>query len=251
MQQQHQQAIDEQQAAQQRRQDRLHEQQAAETQRIHDEQAAQAARQERRAARLSEARQQQLIQETQQRQARYAVLLSQRQAEADRLAAQLREQKRLRQARYYDMYLNRLQQQRYAVEQARYYDYNNDPYYYSYPTYRYSYGGRYYETNDRGADLLRNALNYGYEEGYQAGQADRADGWRFDYRNSFAYRDANYGYTGFYVNEDSYNNYFRQGFQRDYEDGYYSRSQYGTMVIGKYQLIGSILSTLLNLTALR
>jgi hypothetical protein len=251
MQQQHQAQIDAQQAAQQRRQERLHQQQADEAQRPHDEQAAQEARQSRRAARLSEARQQQLIQEQQQRQARYAVLLSQRQADADRLAAQLREQKRLRQASLYNNYLDRLRQQRLAVEQARYYDYNNDPYFYSYPTYRYSYGGRNYETSDRGADLLRTAVNSGYEEGYQAGQADRQDGWRFDYRNSYAYRDANYGYTGFYVNQDQYNYYFREGFQKGYEDGYYSRSQYGTVVNGKYQLIGSLLSTLLNLTNLR
>jgi len=206
----------------------------------------------RRAARLSEARQQQLIHEQQQRQARYAVLLTQRQAEADRLAAQLREQKRLRQASFYQNYLERLRQQQLAVERVGYnYNYNDDPYFYSYPTYRYSYGGRNYETSDRGADLLRNSLNYGYEEGFQAGQADRQDGWRFDYRNSYAYRDANFGYTGFYVNQDSYNNYFREGFQRGYEDGYYSRSQYGTVVNGKYQLVGTLLSTLLNLTNLR
>ena len=49
---------------------------------------------------------------------------------------------------------------------------------------------------------------------------------RFDYRNNWAYRDANYGYTGMYVDQPQYNYYFRQGFQRGYEDGYYSRSQY-------------------------
>ena len=78
------------------------------------------------------------------------------------------------------------------------------------------------------------------------------DDWRFDYRNSYAYRDANYGYTGFYVNQDQYNYYFRQGFQKGYEDGYYSRSQYGQNVgNGKYQLIAGLLSTLLNLTSIR
>ena len=29
-----------------------------------------------------------------------------------------------------------------------------------------------------------------YAEGYRAGRADRLDGWGFDYRSSFAYRDA-------------------------------------------------------------
>ena len=36
-------------------------------------------------------------------------------------------------------------------------------------------GGRYYETNQYGADLLRQAVNYGYDQGVRAGQADRQD----------------------------------------------------------------------------
>jgi hypothetical protein len=226
-----------------------------ETQRIHDQQQAAQhaaeARQTNRQARLSEARQQQLIAEQQQRTARYAVLLQDQQREAERQAAELRAQKRLNQYRFQQLYLDRLRQQQLAIEQARYYNYNQDPYFYSAPTYRYSYGGRYYETNQYGVDLLRQALNNGYEEGYLAGQADRQDGWRADYRNSYAYQDANYGYTGFYVNQNDYNYYFRQGFQRGYEDGYNSRSQYGRVVNGKYQLIAGLLSTLLNLTNLR
>jgi hypothetical protein len=234
------------QQAQQRRQERLHQQEA---QRHHDEQAR-TARQVRR-ARLSQERQAELIRQQQQRSTRYAVLLQERQAEAERLAAQLRAQKRVRQARFQQMYLDRLRQQRLAVERARYYDYYNDPYFYEAPMYRYSYGGRYYDTSQRGADLLRQALNYGYQEGFQAGEADRVDGWRFDYRNSYAFQDANYGYTGFYVGQDDYNHYFREGFRRGYEDGYYSRSQYGQVVGGKYQLLAGLLSTLLNLTVLR
>ena len=90
------------------------------------------------------------------------------------------------------------------------------------------------------------------EAGYSASwQADRGDGWRYDYRNSYAYQDANYGYNGYYIDQDEYNYYFRQGFQRGYQDGYNSRSQYGQVVNGKYQLLGSLLSTLLNLTTLR
>jgi hypothetical protein len=42
--------------------------------------------------------------------------------------------------------------------------------------YRYSRGGSYYETNRYGAQMLRRAVNNGYEEGFWAGQADREDG---------------------------------------------------------------------------
>ena len=45
-------------------------------------------------------------------------------------------------------------------------------------------------------------MNYGYEEGFQAGQADREDNWRgAGYQNSYAYQDANYGYNGYYVSQ--------------------------------------------------
>ena len=54
-------------------------------------------------------------------------------------------------------------------------DYDNDPYFYTDSNYRYYRDGRYYETNQYGANLLREAVNYGYEQGFQAGRADRQD----------------------------------------------------------------------------
>ena len=53
------------------------------------------------------------------------------------------------------------------------------------------------------------------------------DRWRYDYRSAFAYQDANYGYDGRYIAQDEYNHYFREGFQRGYDDGYYDRQKYG------------------------
>jgi hypothetical protein len=99
-------------------------------------------------------------------------------------------------------------------------DYDRDPYFYSAPIYRYHRGDRYYETNQYGADLLRQAVNYGYEQGFHAGEADRQNRWHSNYQDSFAYQDANYGYTGYYVDQDEYNYYFRQGFRHGYEDGF-------------------------------
>jgi hypothetical protein len=52
-------------------------------------------------------------------------------------------------------------------------DYDRDPFFFTVSIYRYNRGGRYYETNQYGADLLRQAVNSGYEEGFRAGEADR------------------------------------------------------------------------------
>ena len=49
--------------------------------------------------------------------------------------------------------------------------------------------------------------------------ADRQDNWRFDYRQSFAYQDANYGCDCRHVQQDDHNYYFREGIQRGYDDG--------------------------------
>ncbi|MFS8064426.1 MAG: hypothetical protein ACMG5Z_07530, partial [Luteimonas sp.] len=127
------------------------------------------------------------------------------------------------------------------------YNYNNDPYFYSAPIYRYQRAGSYYSVNQYGANLLKQAVNAGYEQGIQAGRADRMDRWRNDYRNSFAYQDASYGYNGYYLSQDDYSYYFRQGFQRGYEDGYNSRYQYGRNSGGNYSILTSLLTSILGL----
>jgi hypothetical protein len=99
--------------------------------------------------------------------------------------------------------------------------------------------------------LLRDALNSGYEQGCLAGRADRQDRWKFNYQNSYAYEDANYGYNGYYVSRDEYNYYFRQGFRRGYEDGYYSRYRYGRYTNGKYTILGSLLGSIIDMQTLR
>lgn len=164
-----------------------------------------------------------------------------------RYARQLRDQRRNSQYRYQQQYYDRLRQQQIRFS-SRNYNYYNDPYYYTPASYRYSYGGRWYETNRYGGDLLRQAVNYGYREGLNAGRADRMDGWRSDYRNSYAYEDANYGYNGYYIDQDQYNYYFRQGFQRGYEDGYYGRYRYGHRSSdGNYAILAGILAVIVGL----
>ena len=94
-------------------------------------------------------------------------------------------------------------------------------------------------------------MNHGYEEGFLAGEADREDRWDRGYRDSYVYEDASYGYRGFYVDQDQYRYYFRQGFERGYQDGYYGRHQYGHHIDGKYKVLAAVLGGILIFEALR
>ena len=85
---------------------------------------------------------------------------------------------------------------------------------------------RRYRTNERGANLLREAVRRGYTEGYQAGRDDRNGRRRMDYRRNRVYRSANSGWES-YVDRRQYQYYYQQGFQRGYQDGFYSRNRYG------------------------
>jgi hypothetical protein len=207
--------------------------------------------QQQTAQRLSAARQQQLIQQQRLRSQRYSQRLAEQERLAELQAQTYQRQNRMAQYRFQQQYYEGLRQQRLNAQNWQSYNYSSDPYFYTAPAYQYTYGGRSYDTSQYGADLLQQAVNNGYQEGYLAGQADRQDGQRFDYRNSWAYRDANYGYTGMYVDQPQYNYYFQQGFQRGYEDGYYSRSQYGQSFNGKYQILATLLAQILNLRSLR
>jgi len=44
-----------------------------------------------------------------------------------------------------------------------------------------------------------------------------------------------------------YQYYFREGFRRGYEDGYYGRWQYGSYSNGVFSLLGGILQGILDL----
>jgi hypothetical protein len=66
-------------------------------------------------------------------------------------------------------------------------------------------------------------------------------------RNAYAYQNGSYGYSGYYMDRSQYSYYFRQGFQRGYNDGYYSRYQYGQYNNGGYSMMGSALTVILNL----
>lgn len=107
-------------------------------------------------------------------------------------------------------------------------------------------GGRYYNTDNRGAELLRQAVNQGYQQGFREGQLDRNNRRRGSYSGSSIYQRGNYGYQR-YVDSAQYRYYFQQGFQRGYQDGYNSRNQYGTYRNGSASILGTVLSAILNL----
>jgi len=126
------------------------------------------------------------------------------------------------------------------------------PRYYVRPAhYRYFYGGTWYTTSNYGADVLRQAVDWGYREGMRAGRADRNDGWQPDYRDSVAWRDGGFGYGGRYVSRADYAYYFRQGFQRGYDDGYFGRMQYGRYGNNDVVIAEAVIATILGLQLLR
>jgi hypothetical protein len=73
-------------------------------------------------------------------------------------------------------------------------------------------------------EVRRRALSIGYDEGFRAGQNDRAAGRDRDFDDHSAYRDATIGYRSSYGNQDLYRRSFREGFRRGYEDGYRNRN---------------------------
>jgi hypothetical protein len=202
-----------------------------------------------RSAQVQPAEQQQRIIQQQQRATRYKQHLDQQVRVVQQQTAQLQQQKRAAQYRAQQQYAAQLLLQQQRLQAAR--DYSRDPYITTPHTYRYVVSGATRQTNQYGADVLRQAVNYGYQEGFNSGQADRQDHWAANYQNSAAYRDANYGYTGNYVDQSDYNYYFRQGFRRGYTDGYNSQSQYGTSSNGTNSILGSVLSAILGLQSIR
>ena len=109
--------------------------------------------------------------------------------------------------------------------------------------YRVNRNGRYYNTDQRGAELLRRAVNAGYQQGYQAGLNDRNRRRRASWTTNRMYNSGTYGYQT-YVDRSQYQYYFQQGFQRGYQDGFNTRNQYGS---NGTNILGSILGQILNI----
>jgi hypothetical protein len=112
--------------------------------------------------------------------------------------------------------------------------------------YRVYNNGRYYNTDSRGVNLLRQAVNAGYQQGFQQGQMDRRYGRRMNYYGNSVYNNGMFGYQS-YVARDQYQYYFQQGFQRGYEDGFNQSYRYGYRSGNTANILSGVLNTILNL----
>ena len=113
--------------------------------------------------------------------------------------------------------------------------------------YRINRGGSYYNVDQRQYQVLQSAVNQGYRQGYNAGVRDRRYNRNDDYYyNDNVYRSGSYGYQS-YVARDQYQYYFQQGFQRGYQDGINSTTRYGYRTNNGLNVLGSVLSSILQI----
>ncbi len=129
---------------------------------------------------------------------------------------------------------NRIRKQEKAIEKAR-----RD----QYRIYR---NGSFYQTDYRGAELLRQAVNEGYRQGYRQGARDRRYSILTGYQSATMYRSGIFGYQS-YVDRGQYQYYFRQGFERGYWDGFNSQTRYGYYSGGKWSILGDVLRSVLDI----
>ncbi len=108
--------------------------------------------------------QQQRARQEQQRADEYKRRLDEQVRVAQQQAAQLQEQKRLAQARAQEEYAATLRQQQQRLQTPR--DYAHDPYVTTPHTYVYVVGGNRRQTNQYGADVLRQAVREGYRRAF-------------------------------------------------------------------------------------
>src|SRR5688572_9098462 len=107
--------------------------------------------------------------------------------------------------------------------------------------------GSYFETDSRGAELLRQAVNNGYRQGFQQGQVDARYGRGSNYFGNTMYRSGTFGYQS-YVDRSQYQYYFQQGFQRGYEDGFNNQYRYGYRTNSGLNILGTILNGILQIS---
>lgn len=193
-------------------------------------------------ARVAQPQQQRLEQQQRQMQVQQQRLILQRQQQ--QLALQRQQQQLALQRQQEQLRLARMRQEQIRLQNARSRSVYTTPNVRGYRVYR---NGGYYQTDQNGIAILQQAVNYGYQEGVRAGQADRAYGRRFDFQHAAAYESATYGYS--YVDSNEYRYYFREGFRRGYEDGYNSRFQYGSNSNGRFNILAAILQQVLNFQA--
>lgn len=176
---------------------------------------------------------------------KYDDRLRKQQEIAEQRRRRLEQENRLAHARYQQSYKERMEERRRDLHNKYDHDLRNDPFFDAPPRFRYYRGHKYFNVNRYVAEVLKDAVDYGYEQGYYAGRADYEDGWRFSYKDCYAYEDATYGYTGYYVDLNEYRYYFREGFRHGYEDGYYNVFYFGRYENGRHRILADILARII------
>ena len=116
--------------------------------------------------------------------------------------------------------------------------------------YRVYRNGGWYNTDRRGTELLRRAIEEGYRQGFATARRDRNRRLsQMNWGGSSIYRSGQYGWQS-HVDRSLYQHYFRQGFERGYQDGFNSGGhlRYGSYTGGNgiATILGSILESILN-----
>jgi hypothetical protein len=112
--------------------------------------------------------------------------------------------------------------------------------------YRINRGGLYYTVDARGVELLRAAVQNGYNQGYRQGQIDRQYRRGYNFGIHSTYRTGTYGWQS-HVARDQYQYYFQEGFLRGYEDGYNSTFRYGVRSNTGLNILSGVLNTILRI----
>jgi len=176
---------------------------------------------------------------------KYRDRLNKQEEVAEQRRRRLEQEKRIAHARYQQAYAERMRERRKDLYSKYDHDLRNDPFFDAPPRFRYYRGNKYFNVNRYVAEVLKDAVDYGYEQGYYAGRADYEDGWRFSYKDCYAYEDATYGYTGYWVDLNEYRHYFREGFRHGYEDGYYNVFYFGRYENGRHRILADILARII------
>ena len=95
---------------------------------------------------------------------------------------------------------------------------------------RYTYNYHNHTTDERGIELLKKAVQDGYRAGFNAGKNSQATAHAYDrhFRRNLKYSDASIGYKSGLVPKTDYKNYFRDGFELGFDDGWEQRSRCGS-----------------------
>jgi hypothetical protein len=74
-------------------------------------------------------------------------------------------------------------------------------------------------------DIQRLAISRGYGEGFEEGTRARRDRRNSDFRRTSPYRNGKSGYNRSWNSERDYQNWYRQGFEKGFNDAFYGRAR--------------------------